>query len=119
MSALFDPYAALAKTEISAGTPANSANSANLNPSEGQKLAELAELAGPKDENRKNHPPATTGARADKSDMRHGFTIGGRPLTYTGRVVSLEDWRNLSDWEKHGPDGRIWNGKTQEWEMPK
>ncbi|MEL7259263.1 MAG: hypothetical protein AAFN80_15730 [Pseudomonadota bacterium] len=58
-------------------------------------------------------PPKAHGVEG----MRHGFTVGGRPLTYTGRVVSLEDWRNLSEWEKHGPVGRGWNGKTQAWEM--
>lgn len=51
------------------------------------------------------------------NDMRHGMSKGGRPLTYSGRVVSLEDWRTLSEWEKHGPDGRAWNCTTQQWEM--
>ena len=45
--------------------------------------------------------------------------VGGRPVTWTGKVVSLEDWRNLTEWERHGPNGRMWNGKTQQWEQAK
>ena len=51
------------------------------------------------------------------TDFKHGLSIGGRPVTWTSKVISLEDWRQLSDWEKHGPDGRVWNGKTQQWEL--
>lgn len=45
--------------------------------------------------------------------------VGGRPVTWTGKVVSLEDWRTLTKWERHGPNGRVWNGKTQQWEQAK
>ena len=48
----------------------------------------------------------------------HGKSPGGRPLTYIGRVVSLDAWRRLSEWEKHGPAGKQWNGTTQKWETP-
>ncbi len=117
MSALFDPYAALAKIENAAGTSATFATSATKSRFRGQKVANVAKVAAPKLENRENRLVATNSAPSEKADMRHGFSIGGRPLTYTGRVVSLEDWRNLSDWEKHGPDGRVWNGKARAWEM--
>jgi hypothetical protein len=33
----------------------------------------------------------------------YGESLGGRLLTWTGRVVSLDAWRKLSEWEKHGP----------------
>ncbi len=46
----------------------------------------------------------------------HGVSPGGRPLTYTGKVVSLDAWRQLSEWERHGPDGKHWNGQSQQWE---
>ena len=36
--------------------------------------------------------------------------ILGRPKTWTGKIVSLDDWRALSAWDKHGPDGRHWTG---------
>lgn len=48
----------------------------------------------------------------------YGESPGGRALTWTGRVVSLDAWRELSEWEKHGPNGRRWNGLSQSWETP-
>ena len=42
-------------------------------------------------------------------------TAGGRVTTSTGRVVSLDEWRRLTAWERHGPDGRHWNGLSQLW----
>ncbi len=42
--------------------------------------------------------------------------VGGRPVTWTGKVVSLEEWRRLSEWERHGSNDRVWNGLTQQWE---
>lgn len=53
-----------------------------------------------------------------QNDMRHGFALDGHPKTWTGNIVSLDEWRQLSEWEKHGPDGRHWNGLTQLWETP-
>jgi hypothetical protein len=50
--------------------------------------------------------------------MRYGFAINGHPKTWTGNVVSLDAWRQLSDWDRHGPDGRLWNGITHSWETP-
>lgn len=32
--------------------------------------------------------------------------IGDAPRTWTGRIVSLDEWRRLTEWEKHGPNGR-------------
>lgn len=49
-------------------------------------------------------------------DFPHGTGVGGRPLTWTGRVVSLDAWRELSEWERHGPQGRHWNGISRRWE---
>lgn len=44
-----------------------------------------------------------------------GETVGGRTVTWTGRVVSLDDWRHLTAWEKYGPDGRRWCGVSKAW----
>jgi hypothetical protein len=44
--------------------------------------------------------------------------MGDAPRTWTGRIVSLDDWRRLTEWEKHGPNGRHWNGITKRWEQP-
>ncbi len=38
--------------------------------------------------------------------------------TWTGRVVSLAAWRDLTEWERYGPNGRHWNGITKLWEKP-
>ena len=48
--------------------------------------------------------------------MHHGFAINGRPKTWTGKIVSLDAWRQLSEWEKHGSGGKMWNGLTRHWE---
>ena len=49
-------------------------------------------------------------------DYPHGQSVAGRPKTWTGKVVNLADWRNLSEWERHGSTGKMWNGLTQQWE---
>lgn len=36
-------------------------------------------------------------------------------ITWTGRVVSLDEWRSLSEWDRHGPNGRLWCGLCREW----
>jgi hypothetical protein len=41
------------------------------------------------------------------------------PRTWTGRIVSLDEWRRLTEWEKHGPNGRQWCGITKQWEQLK
>lgn len=42
-------------------------------------------------------------------------TAGGRVTTWTGRVVSLDEWRTLAAWQRHGPNGRYWCGTSQFW----
>lgn len=49
----------------------------------------------------------------------HGTGSHGEPRTWTGRVVSLADWRKLSEWERHGPNRRWFYGDTRQWEMPR
>ena len=44
--------------------------------------------------------------------------LGQYPRTWNGRVVSLAVWRELTDWERHGPRAQHWNGKTGQWENP-
>lgn len=43
--------------------------------------------------------------------------LGIFPKTWTGRVVSLADWRLITEWERRGPAGRYWDGKTRQWEQ--
>ena len=58
-------------------------------------------------------------ARADEPDadpFRHGQAVGGRPVTWTGAIVSMAAWRDLTAWERDGPNGRMWNGFTKQWD---
>jgi len=72
-------------------------------------------------------PPAvgTPPARADAPGMGaaglpYGTAcdMGLYPRTWTGRVVSLAAWRDLTDWERHGPRGQYWDGASGQWEQP-
>lgn len=49
-------------------------------------------------------------------DARYGASPGGRPITWDGKVVSRQAWSQLTEWQKHGPNGRVWSGKTHRWE---
>lgn len=42
-------------------------------------------------------------------------TVGGRVTTWTGRVVSLDEWRRMTDWQRHGPNRRLWCGIARDW----
>ena len=55
---------------------------------------------------------------ADPGYFDHGVSVAGRPLTWTGRVVSLAEWRNLTEWERQGQTGRSWCGVAGEWIKP-
>lgn len=44
--------------------------------------------------------------------------VTGRPMTWTGKVVSLDTWRKLSAWDRHGPDGRLFCGICRAWVAP-
>lgn len=102
----FDAQAALANIEEGALPPSDPPTQAGL--------AQIARLARPPVRNPEAAPRADTGA----DDFQHGFAFDGRPRTWTGRVVSVAVWRDLSEWERHGPNGRHWNGITKEWEQP-
>lgn len=139
---IFDPRAALAEIQNRGGTPATSATSATQTPETGdlgQNVAKVASVAAPPGQIGKPAPtPATsatqgpdTGANVAKvvnvatlhpenqesatSDMRHGFAVSGNPKTWTGNVVSLSEWRGLSEWQRHGPNGRMWCGACRAW----
>lgn len=118
MTFFFDARAVAAKIQNQQATPANPAKLAKQDTKIDPRLADLAVLAAPisqiaKNEDERN-PPISEPPRLDESPDK--TDVGGRPVTWTGKIVSLDDWRNLTEWEKHGPDGRVWNGKTQQWE---
>jgi len=75
-------------------------------------------------------PPATTATSATPAQriasrvvtpnaFPHGLAINGNPLTWTGRIVSLDEWRRLTEWERRGPNGRHWCGIKKQWEYRK
>ena len=66
-------------------------------------------------------PPARAGgAQPDPDGFPYGTAcdLGLFPRTWTGRIVSLAGWRDLTEWERHGPRGRHWNAATARWEQP-
>ena len=46
---------------------------------------------------------------------RHGRTATGARRTWTGRPVTPAEWRNLTEWQRHGPNGRHWCGIARAW----
>lgn len=127
----FDPYAKLA--EIAEAPPATSATTATQTPPARDKsqakepdtkasggfwakadVAIVADVASLKPQKTETAPDAVL----SENRYPHAYSALGNPVTWTGRIVSLDDWRGLSQWERHGPDGRHWNGITQRWELP-
>ena len=104
----FDAQAALKQLDGAQAPRSNYSFAPNSEPS---RVADVASVARVEAQNSKK----SNGANRADTDCRYGVSAGGRPLTYTGRVVSLEAWRNLADWEVHGPRGRHWCGITQKW----
>jgi hypothetical protein len=83
-----------------------------------------AGFAGSNLEKRTNGPsknPAKSQQKPDApapDEYPHGKSPAGRPVTWTGKVVSLAEWRAMSEWDKHGPDGRVWCAISREWIDP-
>ena len=64
----------------------------------------------------KSAVPATS--QPGKGLPRRGLPPSEWPRTWTGRSVSPEEWATLSDWDRRGPDGRLWCGVCRVWHMP-
>ena len=75
--------------------------------------------------------PLLSGCRVDNSpqerrspvalseaDLPADRGVGGRPKCWQGKVVSLAEWRELSEWDRWGPRGRVWSPFTRRWEEP-
>lgn len=115
---LFDVQSALA--EIMGATPATPATPATNGPN-------VASVAGVAAQRPEIQPPAKVlpfaaqpSAPAQKQDDGKSFPHGvcdftDRPRTWTGKVVALDEWRRLSDWERNGPAGRLWCGVCRVW----
>jgi hypothetical protein len=106
----FDVQQAL--NEIEGGTLPLSVKLKAAVPAQRARVAVVASVAAPPAQK----PQIATGP----TDLQtHGVTCGGRPKTWMGRVVSLAAWRDLTEWERDGPQGRHWNGITKQWKHPK
>jgi hypothetical protein len=75
------------------------------------RVAEVASVATTQAPNPESQPSSEI--------FPHGVTFTGQPKTWTGGIASLGAWQNLTEWEKHGPNGRHWSGITKQWEQPK
>jgi len=78
------------------------------------RVAQVARVARPQPPD--HEPPPSAGKSTNPSP--YGESIAGNPVTWTGRIVSLAAWRELTEWERHGQNGRHWNGLTGQWENP-
>lgn len=63
-----------------------------------------------------SQPSRPTPPRPEPDAFPYGHSVDGQPLTWTGKVVSLAEWKRLSEWDKHGSTGKVWNGLTRAWE---
>ena len=117
---LFDAQAALAEILSDRPSPAIPANPAIQS---GQ-IAEIAEIAAPPISSADCSEPVRSPDRSSHPNVLalpevfpHGqCSVTGRPRTWTGRIVNLAEWRELSDWDRNGSTGKVWNGLTQKWE---
>ena len=103
---LFDPAAALAEIQNQRGASATSATSATQQvrnqaqppathatfATQTAKVANVAEVSGQEAENRKGRLEAQSAA----ASAPRRLSVGGRPMTQTGRIVSLQEWAELS-----------------------
>jgi len=113
----FDVQKALAEIERD-DTPLSSPPlPAAQTPATRTRVAVVASVATGATHKRKTESPARDDMQPGET-FRHGVSVTGLPLTWTGRIVLLDDWRRLTEWEKHGPNGRRWNGSTKQWEEP-
>jgi len=120
---LFDVQAAL--SEILGETPAHcdSRDSRDFTGQESQQSrqsqSQPAEIAGPPKVLPFQPLPIAPPPSRQAETFPHGLCrITGRPRTWTGKVVALDEWRRLSEWEQTGPAGRHWCGLCRGWHNP-
>lgn len=113
--------AATAATQAPAARPVSQLSQVSQPPEPGNptfRVANVASVATPPH----REPEPAPGARPtpDAGGFPYGTAcnLGEGPRTWTGQIVSLAKWRALSDWEKHGPNGRHWCGITRTWICP-
>ena len=118
----FNPKAALAEIEKQTRAPATFATPATFGGDLACNVAKVAaplpniSKSGPRDKVTENVAKVAGGDRHfPKTDMRHGFAANGDPKTWTGKIIPLDAWPNLTEWDRHGPNGRLYCGVCQQW----
>ncbi len=111
---IFDAYAFVEKLESEVGQAATPATFATQHPKSRANVADVADVAGRQGQEPENTPSAKP--PDNPCDYPYGRAVAGGPKTWTGKVVSLDAWRDLSEWERHGSTGKQWNGLTRQWE---
>ena len=99
--------------------PSNSTNSTNSAPRAPK--PEISPCADPTVEPFGLAPPSIAAAAVSNHTPElgafpYGSSCGGRPRTWTGNVISLDEWRRASEWDRHGSTGQLWNGLAWRWE---
>jgi hypothetical protein len=94
--------------EIQASPPSTTATTATKRAEPVPRVAEVAEVADPLPVKPKMTFAPQPSDREAQGTWRHGVSVTGSPRTWTGRIVSLDAWRSLTEWERHGPNGRHW-----------
>ncbi|MEY8842051.1 hypothetical protein AB9K41_23730 [Cribrihabitans sp. XS_ASV171] len=123
----FDVQAALAEIEGGQSTAPEAATLATLATTATipARVANVASVATPPALENEAEASEAMPSVANVADVAtpetfpHGASVAGTPLTWTGRVVSIEAWRRLSEWDRHGPKGRNWSGVAKVWEWSK
>jgi len=127
----FDAQAALLKLNSEAEPFATPATPATREGKSGPHVAEVASVATMLRPNSEAAPvapcrnvaavAAPAGPDMTKPDLGgqgspYGTTLGGRVKTWTGKIVNLDEWHRMSEWERHGSTGKMWSGLTRRWE---
>ena len=113
---LFDAPAALAdilKSQPPVATPATFATNSHV-PALVSQLSRLSQPVTPANGTTGSFDTAAQPLPAGA--YRHGRDLQGNPKTWTGLAVTLDAWLGMSDWERHGSTGKVWNALTRAWE---
>ncbi len=95
----FDPHAKLA--EIAGQPPATSATTATQSQT-ARPVSQVSQSPGAQKQTLRVANVATV---ATPEASPHGLSVSDSPLTWTARIVSLDEWRRLTEWERHGAKG--------------
>lgn len=105
----FDPFAKL--EEIAGQPPATSATSATNTPTT-PSVSQLSRESQALGAEKRNFGLQAASQKSSSPAKRH---LDDAMVTWTGRVVPFGHWAGLSDWERHGPNGRHWCGICKDW----